>query len=287
MKVYADNETDSFALRRIETALREYAPKTIEFVNKKEEADLVIYYLWGRLEHKKIDIERITSLGKKYAAVQVCVKSTRNPNTTDWLPIWKNAELVWSYFDLPAYCKEDGNPANFKFYYAPLGVDKAFKKYPVKKEYVIASSGLGYLIESVRECILAAGGVGKKVFHIGPVITSHTNVDYSNGMNDVDLAKKYSACEFVSGLRRKEGFEFPVVEGLVCGARPIVFDRPDCHHWFDGFAVFIPENGRDGIVESLGKIFRKEAKPVTSAEIKKAKNKFNWQKIIEGFWERI
>ena len=133
---------------------------------------------------------------------------------------------------------------------------------------------------------MAAIGVNKRVFHVGPVITNRPEVDFSNGMADASLAKNYSACEFVSGLRRTEGFELPVIEGLVCGARPIVFDRPHYRHWFENLAVFIPETNRDGVVNSLSKVFKKGAKPVTKTEIKEARKRFNWEVIVKRFWEK-
>jgi glycosyltransferase involved in cell wall biosynthesis len=287
MKVFASQITKSRAIDRIEAALRRYAPKTCEFVDSKEAADLVILYVNGRRDHLKREVEYLTKLGKKYALVQLCLRSTLSPSTKDWISIWKDALLTWSYYDLPALCKEDEILPNFNFYRAPLGVDEAFQEFPIKKEYVIATSGMAYTTESVRECILAAISVKKRVFHLGPVVTKHPEVDFSGGMTDTELAKKYSACEFVSGLRRGEGFELPIIEGLVCGARPIVFDRPDSHHWFDGLAVFIPETDRNGIVESLVKVFGKGAPPVTKEEIEKVKRYFNWETIIRGFWERI
>jgi hypothetical protein len=291
MKVFAEfteNMVKSRAVDRIVAALKRYAPKTIEFVNSKNDADLVVLQAYGRKEHLKIEIDRLMGMGKKYAIIQLCIKSTRNPEAIDWLPIWKDAKLVWSYYDLPALCKEEGFSPNFKFYHAPLGLDDAFKNPPPssKKEYLLASSGLGFLTESVRECYYAAQAVGGKVFHVGPVVTEKPGVDFSNEMSDTELAKKYAACKFVSGLRRREGFEFPVIEGLMCGARPVVFDRPDNHHWFDGLAVFIPETSRDGIIENLAKVLRKGAKPVTKEEIEEAKKRFDWKPIIEGFWKK-
>ena len=286
MRVFAHPTDKSRGLDRIAAAVKRHAPSDIKIVNSKDEADLVILFINGRREHTKIEIDRLTRQGKNYAIVQACVRSTKNPSTVDWLPLWQGAELVWSYYDLPALCAEDKMSADFNFYHAPLGIDKAFKVYPTKKKYIIATSGLGYLTESARECILAAIGVNKRVFHVGPVITNRPEVDFSNGMADASLAKNYSACEFVSGLRRIEGFELPVIEGLACGARPIVFDRPHYRHWFENLAIFIPETNRDGVVNSLSKVFKKGAKPVTKAEIKEARKRFNWEVIVKGFWEK-
>ena len=240
------------------------------------------------MEHIKSEVEKLSLSGKKYAIVQLCVRSTKNRNTSDWRELWQNAAIVWSYYDLFELCKEDGVPHNFNFYYSPLGVDEVFKRTKLnkKKNYVIASNGQGYLTESVRECILAATEVNKKVFHLGPKVTNKPGVEFSNEMPDSDLAKKYSECEFVSGLRRTEGFELPVIEAFACGARPIVFDMPHYRAWFNDFAIFIPEEGREKVIQSLVEIFKKGAKTVTKKEIDEVIKRFDWDKIVKGFWKK-
>lgn len=287
MKVFANNVIDDYAVSRVAAAIKRYAPPGVELVNSEEEADLVMLYCFGRRKHFKWHIESLTKAGKRYALLQLALRTTMNPNTIDWLPIWQGAKVVWSYYDLPALCKEDGVSHDFNFYRTPLGVDDAFFETPTDKKYIIASSGHGYLTESARECILAAKNVSRPSFHVGPVITDRPNVDFSNGMDDTELAKKYSACEFVSGLRRCEGFELPVIEGLMCGARPIVFDKPHYRVWFDGLAEFISEISREQIIEDLTKLFKKGARPVTKKEKQICKEKFSWKTITEGLWEAL
>lgn len=286
IKVFADPKSESRGLNRIAVALKQQAPTSVKLVDSKDKADLIIFYINGRRVQTKTEIDHLVQQGKKYAIIQICVRSTKNPSTADWLPLWQGASVVWSYYDLPAWCAKDKVSPDFNFYHAPLGIDKAFRVYPTKKKYIIATSGLGYLTESARECILAAITVGKRVFHVGPMITNRPEVDFSNGMTDTELAKNYSVCEFVSGLRRTEGFELPVIEGLVCGARPIVFDQPHYRHWFNDFALFIPEGNRDEVIKSLVKIFKKKPKLVRQSEIKEARRRFDWEKITSGFWEK-
>lgn len=287
MKVFVNNVIDDYAVSRVAAAVKRYAPSKVEIVDSIEEADLVMRYCFGRRKHFKWDVEHLIKAGKKYAVLQVALRSTMNPKTEDWLPIWKSAKVVWSYYDLPALCKEDGVSHDFNFYHTPLGVDDAFFETPTERKYIVASSGHGYLTESARECILAAKNVNRPSFHVGPVITDRPNVDFSNGMDDTELAKKYSACEFVSGLRRTEGFELPVIEGLMCGARPIVFDRPHYRMWFNDLAEFIPETSREQIIEDLTKLFKKGARPVTKEEKRIAKERFSWKTITEGLWRKL
>ena len=278
MNVYIDKEElGSIAIARTMKAIKTHAPGGVHFVDSAKSSNLIILNVVGRLKHLGI---KIRDFNKPYIIIQYAQKSTLNPNPNDWLHVWKDARLVWSYYDL-------GKFGRFNFYRSPLGVDSAFKRHQTAKEYVIATSGVGYLQESVRECIHAARKVNRRVFHVGPIFKELPEIDFSNGMGDADLAKKYSACEFVSGLRRYEGFEFPVIEGFVCGARPICFDAPHYRQWFNDFAIFIPKVSRDEIVNHLIEIFKSHQKPVTDKEILEVRRRFDWKKIVDGFWKHI
>ena len=294
MKVYIKQNLGSFAVDRITQAIKDHTPDSIEFVEDKNKADLIFLYVNGRIEHLKKEVEQIKKQGKKYLIVQLAIRSTKNPNTNDWIKIWQEAGLVWTYYDLFKLCREDNIKPNFNFYHSPLGLDQTFIDYSknldlnkLKKEYAIVSSGLGYLTESARECILASEEVNKKIYHVGPKITERQSVISSMGAKDWELCINYSKSEYVSGLRRLEGFELPVIEGLVCGARPIVFDRPDNHKWFEKYAIFIPETNREKIKDDLVRIFKGELKRPTREEIDMAISDFNWQKIITGLWQKI
>lgn len=261
-------------------------PKKYELVDGKENADLVVVCAYGHRRHLKYYTERLLAQKKKYAVVQLCLKSTPNPKTEDWISIWDKAELVWSYYDLPKLCKEDKNKAKFNFYYAPLGVDsKTFKETKSRRKFIIANTGTGsrFSDECKNEVISAARTLGKNIFQLG--YGPRSDVAYSNGMDDKMLANYYSHCEFVSGLHRIEGFELPVIEGLLCGARPICFDRPDARHWFGKLAEFIPED--NNVSESIRKLFVKRAKPVSEKEKKYVRTHFNWKTITKGFWKRL
>lgn len=283
------------AISRVLTALKTYMPKKYGLVDGKENADLVVVCAYGHRRHLKYYTEKLLAQKKKYAVVQLCLRSTPNPKTKDWIPIWEKAELVWSYLNLPELCKEDGNKsstdsvldkAKFNFYYAPLGVDsKIFKETKSRRKFIIANTGTGSRSsdECKNEVISAARTLGKNTFQLG--YGERSDVAYSNGMDDKMLAYYYSHCEFVSGLRKIEGFELPVIEGLLCGARPICFDRPDSRHWFDKLAEFIPED--DNITDNVRKILQKRAKPVTDKEKKYVKSHFNWKKICKGFWRSL
>ncbi len=284
MKVHIESK-DDLAIGRVIKALKKYAPAYVEFVDE-DNAELIILHIIGRLERTTRRIEKILDSGAQYAIIQYCLKSTQKKSALDWIPVWENAELVWSYLGLPEVTAQDGGTFPSNFYYAPLGVDSTvFKPQHKEKEYFILTSGKGYLSESVREVIIAAEKYGT-VAHLGPDI-GKSGIDYYTDISDKELVELYNKCKYISGLRRIEGFELPAAEGLLCGARPILYDRPHYKNWYGGLAVFIPETHRDQIVEDLVLVFTKEYEPVTFNEIEEARYRFDWEAIINGFWSRL
>ncbi len=287
MKIYVENFLQDSAIQRISDAIKKYLPKEYVWVDSVEEADFVVVMSYGHRRYIAKFTESLIAQNKKYAVIQLNLKITSNPGPKDWLPIWEKAELVWSYFDLPELCREDGAPVNFNFFYAPLGVEnQVFKETKSKRIFLIASTGSGrpWNKECKNEVLLAAKNVGGKVFQMGQGENTDT-ITYSNGMDDQTLAKYYSQCEFVSGLRRIEGFELPVIEGLLCGARPICFDKPHYRHWFEGLAEFIPEDDKKEL--SLQRLFTKGARPVAEHEKEYVKSHFNWEVILKKFWNAV
>lgn len=289
VKVYVmPPPVDSWVLKRVADALIQYAPHDIDIVSSSDGADLVVLQIIGRQDRNWGRVTRLKGRGQRYAIVQFCLRSTRRPLTENWFPLWRDAVLTWSYYDLKALCAEDGTPQDFPFYHAPLGVDATVfypRDYP-QRQYVIATSGLSAVTESIREADFAARRVGRLMFHLGHELNRGTHITCARGMDDDILAKWLSQCEFVAGLRRTEGFELLAAEGLLCGARPICFDQPHYRQWFGPWAIFIPEGSREQVIDSLEGVFRSGAEPVTEEERNAAKVLFDWDTIIAGFWNR-
>ena len=271
MKVCIDIPLKNYGFSRIENAFRKHSGNNIEFVSE-EDADFVIIYAHGNRRQVGWWAEKLLKQGKKYAVIQVAIRSTANPKTEDWLDIWKNAAVIWSYYDLSALCKEDGNRAEFNFYHAPLGVDpEIFKEVKSERTHKLM---VGHSRdEYVRQCIAAAGG---DVYKQGTDIS------------DEEMARAYSQVEYVSGLRRKEGFEMPVLEGLLCGARPICFDMECYRTWFGRLTEYIAyESDAATAVPLLKEILKHKPRPVTEQEKQFVKDRFNCRKIIQGFWQAV
>ena len=273
MKVHIENEIRSRGIERIVAALEAYKPTWVEIV-PHEEADIVVIQVNGRLRHLE---RKVARYGKPYALFQHSLRSSMNPDPADWKDIWKGASLVWTFYDLPID----------NLYHTPLGVSGTFRRPAVKRDYIICTSGLSYLTESVRECILAARGIGR-VLHLGPNIArGYEHVDCVQDLSDEELADLYSRCEFVSGLRRIEGFELPAAEGLLCGARPILFDRNHYRRWYDGLGEFIHEGDRNEVERSVRKIFLRTPRAVGENEKDIAAKRFDWGILVHGFYDNL
>lgn len=299
MKVFLELPLESRGLQRVYDALVKFKPNDIEITRDPKQADLVIIHVIGRNDRVSKLVAWLRAQNKPYAMIQYCIRSTKNPDTKDWIDLWNEAELVWSYYDLPELCREDGtmgwissltNDLSYgNFYHAPLGVDpKVFHHWGVKqRRYIVAACSQSYLTESAKECVQASRAVNRQMFFLGDELSVGDDIVCASNISDEKLAQYYSDCEYVSGLRRIEGFEQPALEGLMCGARPIFFDKPHYRQWFNDFALFIPEEPRDKVVESLIKIFQQDAQPVSTGERQNALKRFDWQTIIDGFWERL
>lgn len=301
MRVFLQPPQPSRGLQRIADALTRYAPQGVAVTNTHAEADLVIIYAIGRRERIAGQTRHLLEQGRKYAIIQVCLKSTMNPEVDDWVDIWDSATVVWSYYDLAlefyrkGYTADGGWRFPQHFLHAPLGVDSSVFRFsePVRHaetgqlmNYVVLSSGLSRLSESVRECHLAAKQVGRNSCHISSKLNMEGMVDSFIGLDDYRLAQLYSSCEFVSGLRRKEGFELPAAEGLLCGARPILFDSLDYRFNYKNWGLYIREGSRQEVVDQLVQLFKQGARPVTEQEREEAAHWFNWERVCGEFWQR-
>lgn len=275
MKAYFDNPTNSIAIDRVVTNLERYMPEGFFKVADRAEADLIILHVYGRHDHILLDAQSILEQGKQYAIIQYAIKSTRNPNPEDWASIWWDAKVVWSYYDLPTQ----------NLYFAPLAADsKIFYKQKAEKDYLVGTLGITYEAECIGEVHLAAFQARGRAVHIGPKFGENPIVDFVSNISDDELRAVYNRCNWFACLRRKEGFEVPAIEALLCGVRPIMFEG--YRKWFDGLAEFVPEDTPDRVVKSLVRILKGPVKPVTPAEVKEVKRRFSWQKSVEGFWER-
>lgn len=283
MKVYLEPEAWlSRSIHRVAKALADYRPEGVVIVDKRRRADLEVLHLVGR-GGVPDDVGV-----RPYAVIAYCVRTTETPSTKQWLPLWGAARVTWSYYDLRALAYEDGAELNgLPFYRAPLGVDASvFTPQNVARDFTIGTSGFVARNESIDEVIEAVRVMGGKHFHLGPDVNVPGAHAYAHDIEDTAVARWWSRCRYVSGLRREEGFELPVYEGLLCGARPIVFNAPHYQDWLEDSAVYVPEVEPDLLTAELVDVLRQEPRPVSESERARFVEMLDWKRIAQGFWER-
>jgi hypothetical protein len=278
MKAYYDINFRSRGIERVIKALDTHTPDSIEKSSFPHEADVVVLHVVGRHDHILKDIEYFHNYGNRVAIIQYALKSTRNPDPKDWIEIWNKADVVWSYYDLSNYCEH--------FYHAPLASNPDIF-YPENKEkkYMVGTIGNEtYKVECIGEVRLAAWDLQGLTTHIGTRMDFDPNTEYHENITDDELRGVYNTTKWWSCLRRKDGFEIGAVEALLCGTRPIMFDTPNYRQWFDGLAEFVPECRPAELSGRLKKLFKNGIDTVSNDEIQETKNRFDWKKIINGFW---
>ncbi len=281
----------SQAMYRTVAALEKFAPPEVDVCYSYPGIDLEVLHIIG-YQDLVDEVARCRREGHRYAVMQYCLASAGAPDPMAWLPLWEGAVAVWSYYDLPQYLIGTGEvaaPVGGWMYHAPLGVDTDdIYRVPATQAFTILTSGYVPAAEAVLAAMEAAALVDGTVCHLGPPQDEYgDHVHQVHGIGDAHLARCYSASRFVSGLRRIEGFEMVAAEGLVCGARPVCFDRDHYRQWYGSWAEYVPEVPDADLVGHLVELFQSPPRPVTPEEIEDATARFNWETLVSGFWTQV
>lgn len=274
----------SRAMFRVAAALAAHAPKDIEIVDDPTTADVQVLHVIG--------FDGLAELkAPQHAVIQYC--GSTMADHPEWQDIWRGARMVWSYYDLERHM-----PPGVRFLLAPLGIDPMFAKRanqepPSRKSLKIITSGYSTapMQEPIQEVALAVDRVQGQMVHLGPKEIEGWVGEYPTcfqtqfNIPDQTLATLYASSERVSGFRHGEGFELSVIEGLVCGARPVVFDRPDMRMWYEGLAEFVPVCSGVELTERLVNLFKSPLASPTLAERQHVAATFNWHQIVAAFWD--
>lgn len=284
----------SRAMHRVADALElEAVEQGLEAVSRPEDAELVILHVIGYPETVKA-VEALELAGKRYAIIQYCLRSTQRPSVSDWLELWRGSVGVWSYYNLEELAAEDGEDLDgVPFYMAPLGADSRIFKLALELEvpppprFVITTSGYVAATEGIKEAAAATRRARRRMYHLGPDLGLGVHVARGLDITDYELAKIYRRSDYVAGLRRSEGFELPAAEGLLCGARPICFDRPHYRDHYGRWAYFVNEGTKEELEEELLGLFECEPEPLTEDELLEARQYFSWSRVCSGFYNTI
>jgi len=281
MRAFFDVGYTSHGVSRVALNLAKYLPDEVTIATDPDTADLVVMHVNGRHNHRVDQARRVIESGRKYAVIQYALESTRNPRPTDWLDLWGQAELVWSYYDLREYIPN--------MYLAPLGADstKFYVDNSIGKDYICGTLGNDFPKECYGEVRLAAFLAGERLVHVGDMIVKDPNCDNVSNISDDDLRSIYNRCDYFSALRRVDGFELVAAEAILCGSVPIMFDAPRFRMWFEDLAIFVPEMPPAFLVKDLRRIFNADPIPATPDKVAIARSRFDWEIIVDGFWNRI
>lgn len=268
-------------MSRVANALSLYAPKGVALVQNAQDADVQVLHV--------TDLDADTSKCKDYAVIQYRGYGERDSKTLQTL--WENARMVWSYYPL-----HDVIPSSTACLYAPLGLDEAFvnPRMSFNRELAIITTGYasGPTTKPIEEIALAVNANKLRMLHIGPSALDGMHVypacwQAQSEVNDPTLAMLYHNAERVSGLRLGEGFELSALEGMACGARPVVFDRVEMKHWFGSFAEVIPECHGQELVDRLKVLLSHPPDPVKMEERRTVIGDFSWERIATAFWDGL
>lgn len=275
----------SKAMFRVSKALEHYIlpSQDVQIVYRLQDADMQVAHV--------IDFDALTyDPGIPFVVIQYCTNALSEQDMLRWQPLWKRAHGVWSYYDLGRYMPDGAN-----FFHSPLGIDEPFRQRVQSGERTIGVMTSGFVhgpsAEAIEEVLIAARKCKLNTTHLGPMPVGMSHIPKPwvsvHGVGDQTLASLYSRTQWVSGLRHMEGFELPCIEALACGARPIVFDRPDMRQWYNGYAHFVKESQGEELVEQLVKIFSSPVEKVSEQERREVLQKFNWETIVPAFWEKM
>lgn len=295
IRVSIDRDIRKLKQVRIAQAITATAPPWASVVQDPAQSDLQV------LQVSTLDARRGIK-APRYAIVQHANKFEHRHGTRQgivvpagfpaWETVWSKALAIWSPYDIGA---ELAGRSAAHLYHAPFGVDLGvFRPGGVPRDIGIITSGASAFAEAIAECAAAAHTSGLTSVHLGPwevdgMAAALPGRSVVNSISDNELAALYSRARWVSGLRYDEGFELPVLEGLACGARPIVFDTADNHAFYGDHPVFVPVSKGEELVQHLQLLLslpvtREDVRP---EELQQVALRFDWERLARGYWQAL
>ena len=288
MKVYFEGANDfSYGIKKTEFYLKKYAPKEVTFTTNLQEADYQISHF---ISH--IDRTRVPYRDKNYCVLYYCRDGWDEATYRDTLDFFKKAKFVWTYADFNELYPEH----EATFVSSPLGVDSnLYTINNLPRKYNILTTGHVSASEAIYECLESSIRKNKSAIHLGGNLVNELGnylernknlCTHLSGLSDEQVASLLNQCNWVSALRRDEGFEFMNLEGTLCGARPICFNMNCYTKWFEDIPIYIPPYSGEELIQYLMG-FMDNIKPITEIERNRFVEKFSWEVIAKGLWNKI
>lgn len=259
-------------IKRIAAKLEQYAPPHIKFVNERSQADVVLLHTVGAQETST------TKPTEQYVVFQYCY-ITAGMDKYYWNNIWQRAVGVVSYYDLRS---EFTGPVNFV--HTPLGADsREFFHTNTRRTKKVFATGHVAETESLDILWQACFDTKTTLYHTGENFRFGAYYKYLPYMSQSDLCRLLNEVEFVSCLRTIEGFELLGVEGLFCGARPIVLDLP-CYDWYRDYSYTVRQTH---LYTDLVGLLKSTPAPVSVSEFEEITAQFEWGDIVENIYQEL
>lgn len=261
------------AFYRISEALHKYSPEWVEWINSESNSEINIIHEVGGGEIKPIQ----DSLDNKKKTI-IIQHTYFTSGYNEWDSLWEKANLTISFHDLPTYTKK-----HFNFYATPWGYDPSiFYNKKLNKINPIFVTGHIANTEHIDDVYNACRFLGLTLLHTGEDFKWGNFYKFLPYMDNKDFANLLNTVTYTSCLRSVEGFEMVGVEGLACGAIPIVLDLPT-YRWYKGFGIFI--NPNNYITEQLVEIL--SHKPDINIQQDKVREAFAWDNIIRKLFLKV
>ena len=259
-------------LKKISHHLRMYAPEDVVWVDEIPKSDLQIIHIIGTGEYE------IAEKSPNKIIWQHCYKTAGN---LPWDNLWANSLLSASFHNLKKYTTKQ-----FNFLHLPLGFNRSFfyPRVPFEQRPKVAFV-TGHILndECIGEIYEACAKAGYTLYHTGENFNLGSNYVYLEYLPEVTYADLLgTAVKYVFGLRRVEGFEVAVIEGIASGAVGVV-PTLDTYSWYDGIAIKVDVESSN-LSKNIYNILIDNEKIDFDAQILK---QFEWKNIINKFWNSV
>lgn len=268
------------ALHRVSREFAKWAPGEVNIVTDPADAELQVVQYWTS------DILKPEWLYcKTHALFYHCTnKLFNNPFPFNRMP----AEAIEEAVLVASWQPMDIGEHQHKFLHIPLGADpETFYPEERPKKYKIMTSGHVAESEYCYQAYRAAYANGGLTAHVGGIAFPGDKWVRFEDVSDQVMRWLYNESEYVSALRKREGFELGAIESLFSrGGRPIIFDRPD-QDWMRKWSITIHEDTPERVEEQLREVLSKPAVPITEEEHKEIVAMLSWEPIIKRFWDEL
>lgn len=260
------------AFKRISNALHMYSPNWVEWVDGGEDISLIHVVGGGEYETLQNNPNRIV--------VQHCYE-TAYYDVIDWPSEWEKSILTVAFRDLSLVTNK-----KFNFCHTPWGAEETlFFNTGVEKDIDVFTTGHIASTENIDNVVGAAIMTGKVVYHTGEDFKyNRAHYKYLPYMSDTQYSAILNRAKYISCLREIEGFELAGVEGLFCGAVPIVPNLPT-YDWYSGFAVKV--DMKDNVLLQVADIISRDPKTLVNPDMNKAHELFDWKNIVANIFRDL